>query len=119
MLTGYYVPVPPRVAGRPPTVSDALIDKVRCGGCRRNLPTPVALYLGHTERYFEGQLVVAGCEDLHPATELVGQRVGRARRTRGTRAARLDGAARLPEVLARCLEILSPLIGGHRLVPDW
>ena len=100
-------------------MSDALVDEVGGRGCLRHVAPPVPLHLGHAGRYLERQLVVARRQELDTTTKFLRQGVDGSRRPRGAGTARLDGAARLPQVFARRLEVLSPLIGGHRLVRDW
>jgi hypothetical protein len=119
MLTQYYVPWLPRVAGRSRSSSYPLIDEVRCGGRLGYLRAPVPLDLCEASRHLERELVVASREELDAATQLLRGRAGGTGWARWARGARLDGAPRLSEVLARGLQVLIPLVGWHRLHRGW
>jgi hypothetical protein len=119
MLTVYYVPPVGKVAGLPRPQSHPLINEMRRRGRLGYVSPPVPLHDGETSRYLERQLVVPGGEDLHPTAQLVRWRAGGTWRPGRARAARLNGQPRPTEMFTRRLEIVSPLVGNHRLVPGW
>ena len=119
MLTVYYVPRVGRVAGLSRSQSHPLINEMRRRGRLAHLRAPVSLHDGEMGCHLQCQLVVPGRKDLRPTPQLVRCRSCGTGRARRAGAARLDGKPRLAEVVARRLQIVSPLVGDHRLVLGW
>jgi hypothetical protein len=119
MLTVYYVPPVGRVAGPSRSQSHPLINEVRRRGRLAHMSPPVSLHDGEMGCHLECQLVVPGRKDLRPTPQLVRRRSSGTRWAGRAGAARFDGKPRLAEVFARRLQIVSPLVGNHRLVLGW
>jgi hypothetical protein len=119
MLKISYVPALPRVAGRAPPESHALINEMRFRGRLGQVRPPVSLHDGETCRHLERQLVVSGRKNLHSTQQLVRWGSSGTWRAGWPRAAGLDGKPRSAKVFTRRLEIVSPLVGDHRLVLGW